>query len=77
MNAVEIDNLTYTYPGASQPTLNDISLQIAQGDFLGSRWKQRLWEVHFVQGSERTDPSLYHRDIPRSRSGRGTEHPGK
>ena len=34
MNAVEIDNLTYTYPGASQPTLNDISLQIAQGDFL-------------------------------------------
>lgn len=34
MNAVEIDNLTYTYPGASQPTLNDISLRIAQGDFL-------------------------------------------
>ena len=34
MNAVEINNLTYTYPGASQPTLNDISLQIAQGDFL-------------------------------------------
>lgn len=34
MNAVEIDNLTYTYPGASQPTLNDISLRITQGDFL-------------------------------------------
>ena len=34
MNAVEIDSLTYTYPGAPQPTLNNISLQIEQGDFL-------------------------------------------
>lgn len=34
MNAVEINGLTYTYPGASQPTLNDISLQIQKGDFL-------------------------------------------
>ena len=34
MNAVEIDGLTYTYPGAPQPTLRDISLQIPKGDFL-------------------------------------------
>ena len=34
MRAVEIDGLTYTYPGASQPTLQEISLQIEQGDFL-------------------------------------------
>ena len=34
MNAVEIDGLTYTYPGAAQPTLRNISLQIEQGDFL-------------------------------------------
>ena len=34
MNAVEIDDLTYTYPGAPQPTLRDISLQIPKGDFL-------------------------------------------
>ena len=34
MNAVEIKDLTYTYPGAAQPTLNGITLQIAQGDFL-------------------------------------------
>ena len=26
--------LTYTYPGAAQPTLKNISLQIEQGDFL-------------------------------------------
>ena len=34
MNAVEIDGLTYTYPGAPQPTLQNITLQISQGDFL-------------------------------------------
>ena len=34
MNAVEIQNLTYTYPGASQPTLKHISLEITKGDFL-------------------------------------------
>lgn len=34
MNAVEIDGLTYTYPGAPQPTLKEISLQIKKGDFL-------------------------------------------
>lgn len=34
MYAVEIDQLTYTYPGASQPTLREIALRIPQGDFL-------------------------------------------
>ena len=34
MNAVEINGLTYTYPGAAQPTLRSISLHIEQGDFL-------------------------------------------
>lgn len=34
MNAVEIDGLTYTYPGAAQPTLNNISLRIEKVDFL-------------------------------------------
>ena len=34
MNAVEIDHLTYTYPGAEQPILRDISLRIEKGDFL-------------------------------------------
>lgn len=34
MNAVEILNLTYTYPGALAPTLNNITLEVEQGDFL-------------------------------------------
>ena len=34
MNAVEINGLTYSYPGAAQPTLTDISLRIEKGDFL-------------------------------------------
>lgn len=34
MNAIEISQLTYTYPGAEKPILNDISLTIEKGDFL-------------------------------------------
>lgn len=34
MNVIDIENLTYSYPGASSPTLNNITLQIEQGDFL-------------------------------------------
>ena len=34
MNAIEIEDLSYTYPGASQPTLDHITLNIPQGDFL-------------------------------------------
>ena len=34
MNAVEMKGLTYTYPGASQPILKDITLEITKGDFL-------------------------------------------
>ena len=34
MNSIEIKNLTYSYPGASAPTLKDINLEIEQGDFL-------------------------------------------
>ena len=34
MNVVEIEHLTYAYPGADSPTLRDVSLTIEQGDFL-------------------------------------------
>ena len=34
MHAIEIDHLTYSYPGAAQPTLRDITVNIEQGDFL-------------------------------------------
>ena len=34
MNAVEIKNLTFTYPGAKEPILKNVSLEIAEGDFL-------------------------------------------
>ena len=34
MNVIEIKNLTFTYPGAEQPTLKNISLEIEKGDFL-------------------------------------------
>ena len=31
---IKIEDLTYTYPGASQPTLNHVNLEIEKGDFL-------------------------------------------
>lgn len=34
MNAVQIEHLTFTYPGAQQPTLRDVSLTIEKGDFV-------------------------------------------
>ena len=62
MNAVEIQDLTYTYPGAAQPTLKHISLTISQGDFLAvvgnnGCGKSTLCKVlnglipHFITGS--------------------------
>ena len=34
MNILEIKNLTFTYPGAAVPTLNQVELQIEKGDFI-------------------------------------------
>ena len=34
MNIIEIENLTYSYPAAQEPILNNITLQIEEGDFL-------------------------------------------
>jgi energy-coupling factor transport system ATP-binding protein len=34
MNAIEITNLTFTYPGSTIPTLKNITLRVEQGDFL-------------------------------------------
>ena len=31
---IKIEDLTYTYPGAAQPTLNHVHLEIEKGDFL-------------------------------------------
>lgn len=36
MSLIEIEHLTYSYPGAENPTLNDISIQIKKGNFLAS-----------------------------------------
>ena len=34
MNVIEIRDLTYTYPGASRPTLDHLNLNVKKGDFL-------------------------------------------
>ena len=34
MNVIEIEDLTYTYPGALAPVLDHVTLEIEKGDFL-------------------------------------------
>ena len=34
MNVIEIRDLTYTYPGASRPTLDHLNMNVEKGDFL-------------------------------------------
>ena len=34
MNAIEIQNLTFSYPAAEAPVLRDVSLTVEEGDFL-------------------------------------------
>jgi len=34
MAIIEISNLSYTYPGASKPSVNDVSLKIEKGEFV-------------------------------------------
>ena len=39
MNVIETEHLTYSYPGAVQPVLKDITVSIEKGTFLP------LWET--------------------------------
>lgn len=48
MSLIEIEHLTYSYPGAENPTLNDISIQIGKRGLSCNRWQQRMWKVHFL-----------------------------
>ncbi len=34
MAIIEIKNLTYTYPGATKPSINDVSLKVEKGEFV-------------------------------------------
>ena len=34
MVIVETKNLTYTYPGASKPSIDDVSIKIEKGEFV-------------------------------------------
>jgi energy-coupling factor transporter ATP-binding protein EcfA2 len=34
MAIIEIKNLTYTYPGASKPSIHDVSINIEKGEFV-------------------------------------------
>ena len=61
MHAIEIDHLTYSYPGAAHPALQDITVCVEQGDFLAIVGNNGLRKVHFLQGPKRSDPPVHQR----------------
>jgi energy-coupling factor transporter ATP-binding protein EcfA2 len=34
MAIIEIKNLTYTYPGATKPSISDVSIKVEKGEFV-------------------------------------------
>lgn len=71
MHAVEIDGLTYTYPGAPQPTLRNITLQIPQGDFLAVVGNNGCGKSTLCKVLNGLDPPLYYGDHGGKRTGGG------
>lgn len=51
MNVIEIDHLTYSYPGAEQPTLKGITVKIKKGDFLAIVGNNGCGKSTFVKPS--------------------------
>ena len=71
MNAVEIQDLTYTYPGAAQPTLRESTLlTIPQGDFLAVVGNNGCGKSTLCKSPEWIDSSFYYRgaimEVPKS-----------
>ena len=47
MSLIEIRNLKYRYPGTTELALNDISLNIEKGQFVGIAGENGAGKVHF------------------------------
>lgn len=60
MNVIEIDHLTYSYPGAEQPTLKGITVKIKKGTFSQSLATTAAGNPLFVK-PQRADPTVYQR----------------
>lgn len=87
MAIIEIRNLSYTYPGASKPSVNDVSLKIEKGEFAlitgpsgcGKTTLCRCFNglvPHFYQGELKGQVTVAGKDISNSQTFDLAKHVG-
>jgi energy-coupling factor transporter ATPase len=87
MAIIEISNLSYTYPGASKPSVNDVSLKIEKGEFVlitgpsgcGKTTLCRCFNglvPHFYQGELKGQVTVAGKDISNSQTFELAKHVG-
>jgi energy-coupling factor transporter ATPase len=87
MAIIEISNLSYTYPGASKPSVNDVSLKIEKGEFVlitgpsgcGKTTLCRCFNglvPHFYQGELKGQVTVAGKDISNSQTFDLAKHVG-
>ena len=87
MAVIDIANLTYTYPGGSKPSINDVSLRIEKGEFVlitgpsgcGKTTLCRCFNgliPHFYQGELEGTISVSGMDITKTQTHEMAKHVG-
>ena len=87
MAVIDIENLTYTYPGGSKPSINDVSLRIEKGEFVlitgpsgcGKTTLCRCFNgliPHFYQGELEGTISVSGMDITKTQTHEMAKHVG-
>ena len=49
---ISFENVSFTYPGATEPTLQDINLQLPPGQLAGAGRRERLRQDHADQAAD-------------------------
>ena len=87
MAIIEISNLSYTYPGATKPSINDVSLKIEKGEFVlitgpsgcGKTTLCRCFNglvPHFYQGELKGQVTVAGQDISKNQTFDMAKHVG-
>ena len=73
-SVLELEQITYSYPGAASPAIAEVTLRIEPGRAGGARRRLGVGEVDAAAGRQRAGSALSRRDVRRARGGRGARH---